>query len=84
MPFSLFSYCLTGIQDNHELIRAMVVSYISNNVEQFASICKDAEQYLFTSDMRSLGVWGTEVEILTMATILEIVVYIFTNCGSLN
>ena len=44
-------------------------------------VCPDIVRHINVSKMASLGVWGTEVEIFALATILNTTVFVFSKCG---
>ena len=79
--FRAFSSVISGTQDNHDILRTLTVSYMLENPQVFDSICDNVSQYIVESRMASLGVWGTEIEIFALATMLHSTVYVFSNCG---
>ena len=79
--FRCFSQILTGTQENHGKLRAMIVSFILDNGSLFHSVCSSVVEHINTSKMAHLGTWGTEIEIFAMATILNSRIYVYSKCG---
>ncbi len=79
--FRAFSSVLSGTQDNHDVLRVLTVSYMLEHPQVFDAMCEDVSQYVVDSRMENLGVWGTEIEIFALATMLHSTVYVFSNFG---
>ena len=56
------------------------MSYILNNLDNMRRVCPNIAQYVNTSNMATIGISGTEVEILALATILSATLYVFSQC----
>ena len=80
--FRAFSKILTGNQDDHGLLRTMTVSYIMDNLTTMRQVSPNIAEHLHTSNMISLGTWGTEIEIFALATILNATVYVYSQLGN--
>ena len=78
--FRSFSHFLTGAQSDHHLVRKATVEYMTSNTSVFSNVaaCKD---YPSTSSMDSSGVWGTEVEVLAFASMVNTTVYVYGPVG---
>ena len=72
---------ITGSQDDDALLRTMTVSYMLNNLDTMRCVCPSIAEHVNTSNMTTLGTWGAEVEIFTLATILNATVYVCIQCG---
>ena len=79
--FRAFSSVISGTQNNHDILRVLTVSYMLEHPEVFNSICDNVTQYIKQSRMASLGVWGTEIEIFALATMLDATVFVYSDCG---
>ena len=58
---------ITGSQEDHTELRALKITYMSHNADQFSSYLKEDEsmsQYLKRSKMNTLTVWASEIEII--------------------
>ena len=75
--FRSVSYILFGEEGKHAPIRNLVCNFIEDNDERFYQVT-NVKNYIKEKAMRKLGVWGTEVEIFAVATILNTDMYIFT------
>lgn len=82
--FRAFSQVISGSQENHTLLRKITVSYIESNIDMFNAICPNVTDHLKSSNMATDGVWGTEVEIFALATLLGNTVYVYSSCGLVN
>ena len=60
----------------------MTVSYIMDNITTMRQVSPNIAEHLHTSNMISLGTWGTEVEIFALATILNATVYMYSQLGN--
>ena len=79
--FVAFSAVITASQDDHAILRTMTVSYILNNLDTMRCVCPNIVEHVNTSNMATLETWGTEVEIIALATILNATVFVFSQCG---
>ena len=75
--FRATSTVITGVQENHEILRTLTISYMLENKDLFAGVCQDIPRHILESKMASLGTWGTEVEIFAMASLLNTTFYIY-------
>ena len=66
------------------MLRTLTVTYMMENQSVFNSICDNVAEHISDSEMVSLGVWGTEVEILELATMLDMTIYAYSKCGDTN
>lgn len=80
--FRAFSHILTGSQESHGEVRAIIISFILKNASLFKSVCPDIAKHIHTSKMDEIGTWGTEIEIFAMATILNTAIYVYSKFGS--
>ena len=79
--FRVLAFVLYGSEMCHEKVRELLVQFVSQNQDSFTPyIDGDFERYL--SHMRCTRVWGTAVEILATASLLQIPV--FTLISSMN
>ncbi len=76
--FRALSVLFTGNQCQHLVIRDRVCNYIAGNYE---SVGADAD-YLALSGMRNDGIWGTDVELLAVARIIQCNVFVYSSVGS--
>ena len=68
----------TASQNIKKGTRTMTVSYIMDNLTTMRQVSPNIAEHLHTSNMISLGTWGTEVEIFALATILNATVYVYS------
>ena len=81
--FRAFSLLLTGSQASHQHIREFIAFFMFTNQQLFSSLTGgSALKYLTDSGMLQTGVWGTELEIVAFATILNCRVYVFSKHGA--
>ena len=78
--FRAICYPLTGSEDMHLHLRGLICDVIEQN-SHFLSVPQD---YIQTSNMRISGVWGTEVEIFAIASLLRCNIYVYSSFGTLN
>ena len=81
--FRSFSYAITGRQNYHRLIRKKIVDYMKT-IEHalLPHIGTSVQEYLTRSKMNCDGVWGTDIEILTAASLFCIDIYVYTKLGN--
>lgn len=81
--FRAISYVISGTEDNHRLMRALVVDSMRHNAQHLEMFCKhrrrdiSMSEYLQMSRMMDDGVWATEVEIFGTASMLKLPVLTF-------
>ena len=80
--FRALSKELTGTERNHRVLRLAIINYMSQNpsISEYAGVGSMVD-YLFSSKMGHLGTWGTDMEILTLATMLDIDVVVSAISG---
>ena len=80
--FRSFSYVITGRQTYHNLLRQKIVDHMQTieNVLQ-PHIKSSVVDYLARSQMRSNGIWGTDVDILTATCLLNTDIYVYAKYG---
>ncbi len=80
--FRSFSYIITGRQNYHSLIRRRIALHMKT-IESalFAHIGSSVDEYLLRTKMRNDGVWGTDIEILTAASLFCTDIYVYTKFG---
>ena len=78
--FRALAFVLYGSEMCHEKVHELLVQFVSQNQDSFRPYIGDFERYL--SHMRCTRVWGTAVEILATASLLQIPV--FTLIPSVN
>ena len=62
---------------SHELVRQLLVDFVSNNKPNFQAFCHgNMEQHL--GRMKYQRCWGTAVEILAAASLLQMPIYTYT------
>ena len=72
--FRALAFVLYGNEMCHEKVRELLVQFVSQNRDSFRPyIDGDFERY--SSNMRCTRVWGTAVEILATASLLQIPVF---------
>ena len=79
--FRSFSYVITGSEEHHLDIRHWVCEYINlyrEKIEKFSG----KQNYVSVSKMAKPGVWGTDIEIMAVGSILDTNVYTYTKHGS--
>ena len=74
--FHTVSHAVTGSQDHRNLLRQLTVEQMPKMGKAFRQFSdKDAKDYLNQSKMDQVGTWGTEVELLTLASLLELSIF---------
>ena len=82
--FRALAVLITGSQEDHVELRALITTYLSHNADQFSSYLKEHEsiiQYLKISKMDTLTVWATEIEIFAAAQMLQTSIYVYAISG---
>ena len=68
---------ITGTEQNHRSVRLAIVNYMSEHPELHEALGLGSIQaYLAHSKMANLGTWGTDIKILTVATMLNMEVIV--------
>ena len=82
--FRALSYAVTGRQNYHNIVRAKIIQHMRQNENALlAYMNSSVDEYLARTEMANLGVWGTDVEIITAASLLKTDIYVYTKVGSL-
>ncbi|XP_062577465.1 uncharacterized protein LOC134239308 [Saccostrea cucullata] len=80
--FRAISFCLTGVEDYHYLIRSAVCQHLLHNTKLFETFVRPAERsvknHLSLTDMSKDGSWATETEILALCHLLSTDVHTYT------
>lgn len=84
--FRALSLGLTGSQDHHQRFRELVVDHMINNqdsLQQLYTATPEQEQAVAVQiqQMRELGCWGTEREILTAANLFNVTIFCYSGYG---
>ena len=81
--FRALSYAVTGRQIYHSIVRAKILSHMKEMEELFCSHMDSSfVEYLARTKMNKNGVWGTDVEILSAASLLRTDIYVYTKLGN--
>lgn len=83
--FRCISHLLTGSEEQHSMVRDVVVTHMSSkSVDQKlrSYACEEMGEYLSRSRMEDDGTWATDVEILATANLLAYDIYIYTKVGT--
>ena len=68
---------------SHERVRQLLVDMVSHNKSNFRVFCNDKiEEHL--GRMRYQRCWGTALEILAAASLLQIPIYNYTSAGTIH
>ena len=83
--FRALSYVITGRQVYHSQMRARIVNHMKH-IENFLlpHINSSLDSYLANSQMARNGVWGTEIEILSAASLLSTDIFVYTQFGDVG
>jgi hypothetical protein len=76
--FRSISFVLTGSEGQFHVIRELVCNYI----EKFYASLGVNQSYKAVSRMRDSGIWGTDVEILALSSLLRCNIFVYTNVGT--
>lgn len=80
--FRCFSLVVTGTESYHDLLRKAITDHLQNNGEKFSAIMADGpDQYLSQSKMTHTKTWGSDVEILAAAHLLNTKIFVYTKHG---
>ena len=80
--FRAFSYILFGVQSYHVLVRDYIVGFMKNRKDLFERVeATPIGSYIAESHMSEVGTWGTELEILAFATMLNTTIYVYCPQG---
>ena len=74
--FRAFSYILTGSEEQHLAVRHAALQHLTNNAQYFlwhhlSSHYNSIQSYITSTGMDQDGTWGTEIEILSLAHMLQ-------------
>ena len=78
-PFRAFSYVITGRRVYHTKVREQInhmhvlLPHIKTSLDSYLATCR--------SHMARYGVWGTDIEILSAASLLSTDVFVYTKIG---
>lgn len=79
--FRALSFAVTGNQKSFKKIRAAIVQLMEKNEDpnlvELMDNCSSVEEYLNKSKMKEDKTWGTDIEILIFARMLNCVVYLW-------
>ena len=77
--FQALSYAVTGRQVYHTQMRAQIINHMKH-IEHFLlpHINSSLDNYLANSQMARNGVWGTDIKILSAASLLSIDIFVYT------
>ena len=73
-------YVITGSKDQHDAVRKLICDHIIESPLQFDG--KAGDLYLRSTNMRKLGIWGTNDECQAVADWLQVSVFVFCRFGS--
>ena len=88
--FRAISQVLTGSQEDHQEVRALVTSYMLENatsnkmLSALLGSMTTMMQYLKKTKMCNLSVWVTEMEIIATASMLHTTIYVYSPSGATN
>ena len=85
--FRALSFILTGTEIYHVKIQQAICDFIEvhyDDLNIFLDEFVDGEDYLLKKKMRKNGTWGTELEIITMATMAKRDVIVYNHTGYLR
>ena len=83
--FRSFSYIITGRQNYHSLIRKRIIDHMKTIEHAILPHSgSSVDSYLLRTQMRNDGVWGSDIEILTAASLFCTDIYVFTKFGNNN
>jgi len=80
--FRALSYAVTGRQVYHTQIRAQILNQMKH-IEHFLlpHMNSSLDSYLANSQMARNGVWGTDIGILSAASLLSTDIFVYTQFG---
>ena len=85
--FRAVSFILTGVEKYHFVVRQVICNFIvvhHDDLNLFLAKYKDGEAYLKDTKMRENSTWGTELEIIAMATMAKRDVIVYNHTGYLR
>ena len=85
--FRALSFILTGTEIYHVEIQQAICDFIEvhyDDLNIFLEEFEDGEHYLLKKKMRKIGTWGTELEIIAMATMAKRDVIVYNHMGYLR
>ena len=85
--FRAMSFILTGVEKHHFVVRQAICDFIEvhyDDLNLFLEEYKDGEEYLIKTKMRNDATWGTELEIIAMATMARRDVIVYNHTGYLR
>ena len=78
--FRAVSYVITGSEDQHDAVHKLICDHIIESPLQFDG--KAGDLYLRSTNMRKLGIWGTNDECQAVADWLQVSVFVLCRFGS--
>ena len=85
--FRAVSFILTGSEKYHFVVRQAICDFIEihyNDLNVFLDEHNNGEHYLKEKEMRNDMIWGTELEIITTATMAQRDVIVYNHTGYLR
>ena len=77
--FRAVSYVITGSEDQHDAVRKLICDHIIESPLLFDG--KAGDLYLRSTNMRKLGIWGTNDEYQAVADWLQVSVFVLCRFG---
>ena len=79
--FRAISFCVSGNENNHLLVRKAIVVHLLKNKNRFETRVRDGfanvSDYVTKSKVFQRGTWATEMEIMVLANLIETDIYIY-------
>ncbi|XP_030853795.1 OTU domain-containing protein 3-like [Strongylocentrotus purpuratus] len=79
--FRAISFCVSGNENNHLLVRKAIVVHLLKNKNRFGTRVRDGfanvSDYVTKSKVFQKGTWATEMEIMVLANLIETDIYIY-------
>ena len=85
--FRAVSFILTGVEKHHFVVCQAICDFIEVHYDEsnlFLDKNKDGEDYSIDKEMRKNATWGTELEIIAMATMAKTDVIVYNHTGYLR
>ena len=85
--FRAVSFILTGVEKHHFVVRQAICDFIAvhyHDLNLFLDKYKDGKEYLIDTEMRKNATWGTELEIIAMATMAKRDAIVYNHTGYLR
>ena len=83
--FRALAFVITGSQDEHQELRTMTTTYMQHNagiLSCYLDAYETMDEYLARTDMHSLSVWATEIEIFAASSnMLQTPILVFCKSG---